>query len=65
MPVKMLIDPWDPSFRYQHVKFWYGLKSCQYNNPGLKGVVSSRKGMKWYEKDWINEQDTAHRSMDE
>ncbi len=65
MPVKMLIDPWDPSFRYRYETFCYGPKSCQYYKPGPIRIVPGRKGMKWSEEDWIDEQDTAHRSMDE
>ena len=65
MPVKMLSDPWDPSFRYRYETFCYGPKSCQYYKPGPIRIVPGRKGMKWSEEDWIDEQDTAHRSMDE
>ncbi len=65
MPVKMLIDPWDPGFRYRFETFCYGPKSCQYYKPGPVRIVPGRKGMKWSEEDWIDEQDTAHRSMDE
>jgi hypothetical protein len=65
MPVKMLVDPWDPSFRYRYETFCYGPKSCHYYKPGPIRIVLGRKGIKWFEEDWIDEQDTAHRSMDE
>lgn len=65
MPVEMIIDPWNPSFRYRYETFCYGPKSCQYYKSGPTRIVPGRKGMKWSEEDWIDEQDTAHRSMDE
>lgn len=65
MPVEMIIDPWNPSFRYRYETFCYGPKSCQYYKSGPIRIVPGRKGMKWSEEDWIDEQDTAHRSMDE
>lgn len=65
MPVEMLIDPWNPSFRYRYETFCYGPKSCPFYRQGPIRIVPGRKGMKWAEEDWIDEQDTAHRSQDE
>lgn len=65
MPVKMIIDPWNPSFRYRYETFCYGPKSCQYYKSGPIRIVPGRRGMKWAEEDWVDEQDTAHRLIDE
>ncbi|MFW6136094.1 MAG: hypothetical protein ACOC7N_04660 [Chloroflexota bacterium] len=65
MPVEMIIDPWDPQKRYRFETFCYGPKSCPNYKPGPRRVVPGRKGMRWEEPDWVDEQDTAHRGMDE
>jgi hypothetical protein len=65
MPVEMIIDPWDPTYRYRYETFCYGPKSCEYYKSGPERVVPGRKGMKWVEEDWIDEQETEHRAMDE
>lgn len=65
MPVEMMIDPWDPTFRYRYETFCYGPKSCEHYKSGPERVVPGRKGMKWVEEDWIDEQETEHRTMDE
>ena len=65
MPVEMIVDPWDPTFRYRYETFCYGPKSCKFYKSGPVRVVPGRKGMKWAEEDWIDEQDTEHRTMDE
>ena len=65
MPVEMIIDPWDPTYRYRYEAFCYGPKSCEYYKPGPVRIVPGRKGMKWVEEDWIDEQETDHRAMDE
>ena len=65
MPVKMIIDPWNPSLRYRYETFCYGPKSCQYYKPGPIRIVPGRRGMKFAEEDWVDEQDTAHRLIDE
>jgi hypothetical protein len=65
MPVEMMIDPWNPTFRYRSETFCYGPKSCKHYKSGPERVVPGRKGMKWVEEDWIDEQETEHRTMDE
>lgn len=65
MAVEMIIDPWDPKMRYRFETFCYGPKSCQYYKAGPRRIVPGRKGMRWEEPDWVDEQDTAHRSQDE
>jgi hypothetical protein len=66
MPVEIIIDHWNPSQkRYRVESFCYGPKSCFLYRPGRTRIVPGRKGMVWEEEDWVDEQDTAHRSMDE
>jgi hypothetical protein len=66
MPVEIIIDHWNPSQkRYRFESFCYGPKSCSFYRPGRTRIVPGRKGMVWEEEDWVDEQDTAHRSMNE
>ena len=66
MPVEIIIDQWNPSQkRYRFESFCYGPKSCSLYRAGRTRIVPGRKGMVWEEEDWVDEQDTAHRSMDE
>ena len=66
MPVEMIIDQWNPSVRkYRFETFCYGPKSCSFYRPGPTRKVPGRKGMMWEEEDWVDEDATAHRSMDE
>jgi hypothetical protein len=66
MPVEMIIDQWNPSQkRYRTETFCYGPKSCSFYKPGPTRKVPGRKGMVWEEEDWVDEQDTDHRLMDE
>jgi len=66
MPVEMIIDQWNPSKkRYRHETFCYGPKSCSFYKAGPTRKVPGRKGMAWEEEDWVDEDDTAHRSADE
>jgi hypothetical protein len=65
MAVEMIIDPWNPRMRYRVETFCYGPKSCEYYKAGPRRVVPGRKGMQWEEPDWVDEQETAHRAIDE
>ncbi len=66
MAVEMIIDHWNPRWRrYRTETFCYGPKSCRFYQPGSVRKVPGRKGMVWYEEDWIDEDATNHRSMDE
>ena len=66
MPVEMIIDHWNPRFRrYRFETFCYGPKSCSFYKASAIRTVPGRKGMIWEEEDWVDDQDTAHRSMDE
>ena len=66
MPVEMIIDQWKPSEkRYRYETFCYGPKSCSLYKAGPTRKVPGRKGMTWEEEDWVDEDATAHRGMDE
>jgi len=65
MAVEMIVDPWDPQMQYRFEAFCYGPKSCSFYKAGPRRVVPGRKGMRWEEPDWIDEQATAHRALDE
>ena len=61
MPVELLIDQWNPRYKYRRETFCYGPKSCPLYKPGPVRTVPGRKGMVHREEDWIDEQDTDHR----
>jgi len=66
MAVEMIIDQWNPSnVRWRRETFCYGRKSCWRYKAGPTRKVPGRKGMSWTEKDWIDEEATAHRAADE
>jgi hypothetical protein len=65
MAVEMIIDPWKPRKQYRYETFCYGPKSCGNYKAGPRRVVPGRKGMRWEEPDWVDEQETAHRNWDE
>lgn len=66
MPVEMIVDHWNPSNRrFRFETFCYGPKSCSFYRAGPTRKVPGRKGMTWEEEDWVDDEATAHRSMDE
>ena len=66
MPVEMIIDQWNPSQkRYRFETFCYGPKSCSLYKAGPTRKVPGRKGMVWEEEDWVDEDATSHRGMDD
>lgn len=66
MPVEMTIDQWNPGKkRYRFETFCYGPKSCPLYRAGPTRKVPGRKGMSLEEEDWIDEDATSHRGMDE
>ena len=66
MPVEIIVDHWNPSNRrYRFETFCYGPKSCAFYSAGPTRKVPGRRGMTWEEEDWIDEEGTAHRSMNE
>ena len=66
MPVEMIIDQWNPSVRkYRFETFCYGPKSCPSYRSGPTRKVPGRRGMVWEEEDWVDEEATAHRTLNE
>jgi len=66
MPVEMIVDHWNPSKkRYRFETFCYGPKSCTLYKAGPKRKVPGRKGMSYTEEDWVDEDATAHRGLDD
>lgn len=66
MPVELIIDHWNPTNRrYRFETFCYGPKSCRFYKAGPIRKVPGRKGMVWEEPDWVDEQETEHRGLDD
>jgi hypothetical protein len=66
MAVEIIVDQWNPrQKRYRLETFCYGPKSCPLYKAGPIRKVPGRKGMVWEEEDWVDEDATAHRTMDE
>lgn len=66
MAVKMVFDPWNPQEREQRFEtFCYGPKSCPLYRAGPTRKVPGRKGLRWEEEDWVDEEATAQRGADE
>ncbi len=66
MPVEMIIDQWNPSKKqYRFETFCYGPKSCSFYRSGPVRKVPGRKGMSYTEEDWVDEDATAHRELDD
>lgn len=66
MAVEIIVDQWNPrQKRYRTETFCYGPKSCAVYMAGPTRKVPGRKGMVWEEADWIDEDATSHRSLDE
>ena len=66
MPVEVIVDHWNPGRkRHRFETFCYGPRSCQSYRAGATRKVAGRRGMMWEEEDWIDEEATSHREMDE
>jgi hypothetical protein len=66
MAVEMIIDQWNPSAKkYRYETFCYGPKFCSVYEAGSIRKVPGRKGMVWEEEDWVDEEETSHRGMDD
>jgi hypothetical protein len=62
----MIIDQWNPRIKkYRFETFCYGPKSCSFYKTGPARKVPGRRGMTWEEEDWVDEDATSHRGMDE
>ena len=66
MPVEIIIDQWKPSEKkYRFETFCYGPKSCPLFRAGATRKVPGRRGMMWEEEDWVDEEATSHRGIDD
>ena len=66
MAVEIIVDHWKPSQRrYRSETFCYGPKSCSFYKPGPQRSVPGRHGMVWVEEDWVDEDATSQRGLDE
>jgi hypothetical protein len=66
MAVEMIIDQWNPSKRrYRTEAFCYGPLSCPLYRSGPARKVPGRRGMTFTEEDWIDDEATSHRGLDE
>ena len=66
MAVEIVVDHWNPSVRrYRSETFCYGPKSCPLYKAGPTRKVPGRQGMTWEEADWVDDDATSHRDVDE
>ena len=66
MAVEMIIDQWNPTKRrYRTETFCYGPRSCSLYQSGPARKVPGRNGMTYIEEDWVDDEATAHRNLDE
>ena len=66
MAVEMIIDQWNPSQKEYRVEtFCYGPLSCRLYRAGPTRKVPGRKGMRWEEEDWVDEDAVRHRAPDD
>lgn len=66
MPVEITVDQWNPGVtRHRFETFCYGPKSCSLYKAGPTRKVPGRRGMQYVEEDWVDEDYTAHRGLDE
>jgi hypothetical protein len=66
MAVEMTIDHWNPRHKEHRTEtFCFGPLSCRTYKPGPTRNVPGRKGMSYTEEDWVDEDATGHRDLDE
>ncbi|HBW34456.1 hypothetical protein [Desulfosporosinus sp. BICA1-9] len=66
MPVEIIVDNWNPRKRkYRFETFCYGPLSCNLYKAGPIRKVEGRNGMVYEEEDWVDEESTGHRELDE
>ena len=66
MPVEIIVDQWNPRVKqYRFETFCYGPKSCRLSSAGAKRTVPGRRGTSYVEEDWVYEEMTRHRGLDE
>jgi len=66
MAVEIIVDQWNPNKRrYRTETFCYGPRSCPLYQSGPTRKVPGRNGMTYIEEDWVDNEATAHRNLDE
>jgi hypothetical protein len=65
MAVEVIVDQWNPRKNYRAETFCYGPKSCAIYKAGPTRKVPGRKGMRYTEENWVDEEATSHRGMEE
>ncbi len=66
MAVEMIVDQWNPRRRrYRTETFCYGPRSCGFYESGPARQVPGRHGMTYTEEDWVDDDATAHRGLEE
>jgi len=66
MAVEMIIDQWNPGVRrYRTETFCYGPRSCPLYQSGPARKVPGRHGMTYTEEDWVDDEATSHRGLEE
>lgn len=66
MPVEIIVDNWNPrEKKYRFETFCYGPLSCELYKAGPVRKVEGRNGVIYEEEDWVDEEATRHRELDE
>jgi hypothetical protein len=66
MAVEIIVDHWNPrKKRYRFESFCYGPKSCLLYRAGPPRKVPGRRGLTWEEEDWVDEEETSHRGLED
>jgi hypothetical protein len=66
MPVEITVDHWNPGIlKHRYETFCYGPNSCRFYKAGPIRKVPGRNGMVYYEEDWVDQERTRHRGLDE
>lgn len=66
MPVELIIDHWNPSKKQcRFENFCYGPNSCSFYRSGPLRKVPGRKGMSYTEENWVDEDATSNRGVDD
>ena len=66
MPVEIIIDNWNPGKKkYRFETFCYGPLSCKLYKAGPERKVEGRNGQVYVEENWVDEQITDLRDLDE
>jgi len=66
MAIELIVDQWNPrSRRYRTETFCYGPLSCPFYQGGPARQVPGRRGMTYTEEDWVDDEATSHRGLDD